>query len=673
MKTSAKLLSLFLVLMMLFTAFPLTAFAAEKVEYIKELRLSTASTEEAAKQWLFDNGYTVLGTNLNKDTKKDPVFLGYKTTYDPNEAITDMSVMQMDGGYSFSEYTEALKEQQAEIEEMLNSFVVVIEEYVANFKAGNKNAIAAYDMMNRFVEDDSGKPLGEFLLTYSNDKEQLTKLFMQSNQNVLSYLNQMFVLACTDYDFDNNWLAQFSKANPYGYDPREYNDIALDIFAAWEDLRSELVVAERSFDGLQEFGSAADYRDAVGEEQMAEDLNCLNYYVTLAAYNYAGKPMVEFFMQDPDELDLEDLYPLIASLTPGQIECLKAVGFKPLIEYAIMEDTDVEKLADSFDELLESKGITGTYSVYSNVDRSLFNGEGIALTSQALRESASTGETSWYKGNIDKGLETTLITIAGVAAAIGAACVVRAAVIASKVQNAVTGFLTFAEEYSGWYTMAELAELYGMPSNYVSSTGLIARVAAGVCIGIALIALAVLIGLELYNHNHPTYSEIPRIIVDHVLTEDDDYYLNYYCVRDQDGEFGDMNAWSGQRWNALYYTTDKRAGDPILANSLIVKVKSNSPDNNAPYGVHYFGETAAANVNLYSARKLAPALYMFFNRDHSLSKTASTFSGGTVAMFTGIGAISGIALGSVGVIGAGKLKKKKEESVPEETKQSEDV
>ena len=176
-----------------------------------------------------------------------------------------------------------------------------------------------------------------------------------------------------------------------------------------------------------------------------------------------------------------------------------------------------------------------------------------------------------------------------------------------------------------------------------------------------------LLGLELYNYNHPEYTEIPRIIVDHIITDEDEYYLNYYCVRDQDGELGDMNAWSGQRWNALYATTDKRAGDPIKANSLSVKIKDNSPDDHETYAVHYFGEESAANVNRYSLKKTSPAIYMFFKRDHSLSKTASTFSGGMLVMFTGLGALGGIAIGSLGAIGAGKLKKKKEESASADT------
>ena len=661
MKFSIKLLSIVLSVIMIITALPLTAFAAGQTEYVKEFRLSTASTEEEAKQWLIDNGYIVISTNLNKDTKKDPVFLGYKVTYDPNEAITDMAVMQMDGGYSFSEYSAALEAQQAEIEDLLDSFVVAIEEYAANYKAGKKNAVAAHDMMNCFVEDDSGLPLGDFLITYSSDMAQLTKLFMQSNQVVLSSIYYMLALACTDYGLESNWLAKFSNADPYGeYDPTVYDGVAREIFAVWEDIRADLLIGEMSMDVLDEFEDAEDYRDTVGEEQMAEELSYMNYYTLLYSYEYNGKPMVEFFLQDPNEIALEDLYPLISALTPGQIECLKTTGFNPLLEYAAISDEEVDALANSFYDVLESKGISGTYSVYSNVDRSLFNGEGIALTSQALRESASTGESDWYKGNIDKKLENTLIAIASSAVVIGIACIARAAVVAAKMSQSLTAFLVFAEEYSGWYTLAELTELYITGPTNFQTAGLGVRVAGGVCVGIALIALAVLLGLELYNYNHPEYTEIPRIIVDHIVTDEDEYYLNYYCVRDQDGELGDMNAWSGQRWNALYATTDKRAGDPIKANSLSVKIKDNSPDDAETCAVHYFGEESAANVNRYSLKKTSPAIYMFFKRDHNLSKTASTFSTGMLVMFTGVGLLGGVVIGTIGAIGAGKLKKKKE-------------
>ena len=85
------------------------------------------------------------------------------------------------------------------------------------------------------------------------------------------------------------------------------------------------------------------------------------------------------------------------------------------------------------------------------------------------------------------------------------------------------------------------------------------------------------------------------------------------------------------------------------------------------YGVHYFGETGACNISRYLLKKTSPATYMFFTRDHSLRATASTFSRGTVITFASTGLLGGIAIGSLGAIGAGKLKKKKEESASADT------
>ena len=183
----------------------------------------------------------------------------------------------------------------------------------------------------------------------------------------------------------------------------------------------------------------------------------------------------------------------------------------------------------------------------------------------------------------------------------------------------------------------------------------------GVATGIMLIAEGVAIGMKVYNYYHPEYTEIPRIIVDEVVTDTDSYYVNYYAVKDHTGEFGDLNAWSAQRWNALYTTTDKKAGDPIIASSLIVKLKDSEFPSEEYGAVHYFGETAAANVNRYQFKKTAPATYIFYERDHSLSMTASTFSSGQIVMFTGCGLLGGVAIGSLGVIGAIKMKKKKNE------------
>jgi hypothetical protein len=184
-----------------------------------------------------------------------------------------------------------------------------------------------------------------------------------------------------------------------------------------------------------------------------------------------------------------------------------------------------------------------------------------------------------------------------------------------------------------------------------------------IAIGISLIAEAVRIGIKLYNYYHDReYSVIPKIIVSENSDENGSAYINYSVALNQNGEYADLNAWSGERWNALYTTKDRNAGDPILASGLVAKLKDNSMPTTQSYGVHYFGETGACNVSRYLLKKTAPATYIFFTRDHSLRATASAFSRGTVVAFAGIGLVGGIAIGGFGVVGAQKIKSKKKKN-----------
>ena len=115
MKKGIKIISVLMAVLTFLMALPLTAFAAKQEVYVKEIRISTDANDEAAKQWLTENGYTVLDVNLNQKTGKDSVYIGYLTTTNPDEAITDISLMQMDGGYSFSEYEAMVEKRREEI------------------------------------------------------------------------------------------------------------------------------------------------------------------------------------------------------------------------------------------------------------------------------------------------------------------------------------------------------------------------------------------------------------------------------------------------------------------------------------------------------------------------------------------------------------------------------
>ncbi|MBQ0073829.1 MAG: hypothetical protein KBT34_06515 [Prevotella sp.] len=86
---------------MLLFALPVETFAGK---YLKDIAIGTCSFSDGsateAKKYLTDNGYTVLNTDMNDGTSGWYVYIGYKTTDNPKEAITDIKVVKGMGGYN---------------------------------------------------------------------------------------------------------------------------------------------------------------------------------------------------------------------------------------------------------------------------------------------------------------------------------------------------------------------------------------------------------------------------------------------------------------------------------------------------------------------------------------------------------------------------------------------
>ena len=697
MKKYVKCLSFFMAILMVVMALPITAFAAKQETYIKEIRISTASTADAAKKFLTDNGYTVVDTDLNQKTGKDYVYIGYKTTTNPDEAITDISLMQMDGGYSFSEYEAMLENKRQEINAMLDSLNVALAEARQNYADGKQEAIAAVQMLNMFEEDDSGKLLGDFMFDPQTKMEDINKVFLQGNADITSMIYNAIAMACTLISEEDNWLNKLKDVDAYGeYDPFVYNDTADYLFNSFVAVHDLIVTYENEYKEILE---SIDY-DNLDPEVKTQDLYPDNYtnatalYVLLETIEYtsaAGTTLLDFFKQDPDELDTEEMFPILSAMTPGQRGISEFVGFQTFIFCSSCSEDGLLQYSTAVVNSFAHEGIDTTISVYYGVDRALFEDGGVALTTAALRKSASTGDDSWFEGNIDPNLSKKLHTVAGISFGI-----MMCAPFLGSVAESIISKTAARAVYSS--TLANMCALYQIPTKlpaqfisvvtdeayivrellYHSKTeavsaakAFMSNVAARIAIvvdtvmiaatAVMLIAEAINIGIKVYNYYHPEYDEIPKIIVSEVLTDTESYYVNYYSVKDQTGKSGDLNAWSAQKWQALYTTTDKKAGDPIIASSLVVKLKDSEFPSEEHGAVHYFGETAAANVNRYQFKKTAPATYIFYERDHSLSMTASTFSSGQLVMFTGCGLLGGVAIGSLGVIGAGKMKKKKNE------------
>ena len=727
MKIRTRILTLILTVLMLISALPITAFAATKTEYIKEVRISTAATEDEAKQWLVANGYTVFDFNLNQQSNANAVYLGYITTTDPKEAITDMAVMQMDGGYSFTEYEALLAEQREDINDMLDILDVSLDEARVNLANGNKNAQDAKRVLNYFTEDDSGMALGDFILESDRSRDELVKIFLEGNSDITVVIYYMLAWACTDYNEDTNWLAKLESVDPYEeYDPLDYEAITIDAYQHFVALREKLSTYEERYMTLTD---DLEYVETLTPEELTdyfpEDYQeYATLYLALGEYKYGNGTVRDFFMQDPDEIDLDEFYPILSAMSPGQRTISAFIGFEPLIYLSqASEESAAEYLNDCRAQLV-AYNIDEGLSVYYGVDRSLFNEGGVALTNASLRESASTGDNSWLSDeNIDRTLSMALKLVGGAIGVCGFTTGIAGRVIANQTGKTARAFKMLEESMgstayllgqerkvvlamqdemfakynvsnmdefkllaqtddlimadyqklgskkinldSAWDTFDHCANKHADDVYKTTKRGAMKKFAIvqGVAIGINLILTGIRLGIKLYNYyNNREYSVIPRIIVDEIATDTDNYYVRYYAALDQSGEFADLNAWKGQRWNALYTSKDSDAGDPILASGLVAKLKDSSMPTTQSYGVHYFGETGACNLSRYLLKATAPATYMFFTRDHSLRATASAFSKGTVITFASIGAVGGIAIGGFGVVGAQKIKSKKKKN-----------
>ncbi len=179
MKRITTIVTAIIVAFLIAGTLPAQVFADSAPKYISEVKVYEGNCDKAEEE-----GFTILcGDNgkpvdLNqgsgstdigaKGNKK--VYLGYKTTTDRKDAITDLALMNMKGGYDTAEYDKLMEGQMSQqIVPFVESFLAAIKEYRVNYnssKPENKaRAQFAYDVLNKLTDDDcGGAGLGELFL-----------------------------------------------------------------------------------------------------------------------------------------------------------------------------------------------------------------------------------------------------------------------------------------------------------------------------------------------------------------------------------------------------------------------------------------------------------------------------------------------------------------------------
>ena len=469
MKKTLKIITaLMLCISLLMIPMQVMAAPEEKVTtplYISEVKVGMGETSEEAAKELLAEGFTILKgddgqyadlnfeAGTNSGMKKGPtdkiVYIGYKTTNDPRQAITDLAVMNMNGGYSVQDYEILMANHlEGEIKPFIEQFIAALEEYRDNYKKSEDsiNHIRAdyyRQMLNKLTDDDTGKPLGDLLLNKTkyeigeeeyddlSDEEKknhadILTILMQGNGKAILLLETL-VSKATDAA-DNTWLDRFLTIEPEDLKrqiqndnpsliteadidaeiDKKYNDIAKKIYNKWDTFYD--VICDRD-DVLNEIANAETTTDDSLEEKLEkidpenptqEDIKTVvkavksnaNYVDT--AIKLEGIFVVDYLSETPYEdgtlldffeRDKEDFAgDNIRSLYP--IAASLSAGQIACLDFYSLKDLFVMAMTNADDYKALNINEMTSASVYQDVDRQIYEPGGVALTNAALRAGA---------------------------------------------------------------------------------------------------------------------------------------------------------------------------------------------------------------------------------------------------------------------------------------------
>ena len=412
------------------------AFAASSKErYISELVICSASSADEAEEKLKEQGYKLMSSENLNESLSDGMYLGYKTTTDKDEAITDISAMNMNGKYSFSDYEILLDKMKENVSATVDGLIPMITSYRTNYNSGSAVAVEVHDILNKFYEDDSGEYMGDYLLTCDlKDTTDITKVFLQGYSSFIINIQQLLFLA-GENDSDKKWIEKMSGSdtdslvdlylNTYPTPNKAYSALTADYGNAAEIIRTTWDVfyenlsstkskyfldgsdVEIDTDTLDEKIEAADNNKVEITDDMTADEICdavekttdkvetydnlidVNLVCYLDSLNYGDGTMLDFFMRPSEEVEDMELYTLAYYMGEKLTAQVNNVGLQQVISRVTVDgDNATTSNFEQFDEFLSAME---KISIYDGVDRSLFE-NGVALTSASTEKYQSSGK-----------------------------------------------------------------------------------------------------------------------------------------------------------------------------------------------------------------------------------------------------------------------------------------
>ena len=662
--------------------------AARVTYYLSDLKLAEADTAEEAKKLLTDAGYTVLDKNLNPDGDK-AVYLGYKKSTNVDDAITDIRVMNMNGGFNITDY-ETLKQDAAqEYKKTIDNYRIAAKEFAENYKAGKKEALLAYRQLNYYyIEKDGVKiSMGDYMLNFPEKNDDFVDILFKGNPTILSNMRILLAMGVSDGGALFDRIKEAVNKEDV-YTKAQYYESAKELVGKTQQLKQLLINAKNEIDEIN-----ADPDMTEEEKEVALVMPRYTYTLSLAFDEILkdipmGESNYSEYFDKTTITDYSCVYPFVEAMTPGQLAMAVSGQLHAVLVYNIVEMSDAELEA----KLSETEEDYKPLSVYFGTNMDIMEGS-LGVTSEALREEAATGN-SWSSSLVSAiAEEVTISLVIGLGGATltyvcagllkdelahvggGSVDISGGSALDSSTLDSLIDPNLLPEDASPALvgkTKAELEATVNAPAT--ASTATIVFSSIGLAAGIAIMAFSIYNIIRIINKYNTGYTDIPTNMVDTVETVNGNRYINYQVVNAlyKDGDktaekAGDTNGYDGDQWNALYFTKSYEAGKCMTANGYFIDSESNFGKYTP---VAKFGAKTCYDLNSFNDNENGEKIYIAFGNSKN-KKTAETsvptvigsiFSNGGVIAISGVAGL-GIGMGLMAIV---KRKKKK----PEETNEA---
>ena len=656
---SAVIACVLIAVFMINQASDIITYAVEDNTYLESVEIFNAPTKEEAKEKCKAAGYYASDADLNAGNSGGAMVIGYTVTGNPDEAITDLSVLEMNSGYEVTDYADIKENAMEKAGFVTSELKYSVADYRDNLEKNSPEAIKAKQILNIYtIPEMDNIGLGDYLAGNKFTEDFLKKIICQANAGVIYAIFNSLSSGVADYG-DKNWAQRLEETEVKKQLASEDSYTLLD--QSYKDYAYELVDQLQLF--YENYQKAKSYTDDNGFDSLKEDVEKTEegeipektmeklengekfdekdgYFIYLLAYEILGQYKYDENTTIADyilnlgsaayktDADLRKIYPLVDALTLGQIGVFRVSGVTQMAlalnnDSVILDKTN-EYIKEIYDKIKDAyDGKTEHLSIWVNTDQTPYNTK-IAKTNADIISTRSGMEFN----NLTKesSFEKTADEIITLTYVIGSAIDILGAVTVVGANIATIRSVGIAAWWAG-----QSVEAWAVCSSAIAFTsGSIFTSILGIlgCTVIILgyVALAAIICIALYQLGKFIYGlfadeddsmdytldDIPRDVYDYRNQS----YLHYRAVQlHGKGKSADLNAENGRRFAALYFTKDSAVGEPITINPDGDQFRTVSGSITAPdgfEGVRYFGPGAVANLNAYAENKNAQSLFLSY-------------------------------------------------------------